>query len=275
MKYLLTRNNFIKEYKIEYTKSINLDFINSQLDYVWNPNDKQIYKGVKIWDKIYRGENWKWRYPYPDVDSHIFHIDDTERKGKSDYKIVYGLASWKKFTNRYKSIIGTTDEEYAKTCGNLFVVVPLKNEIVVGVNEDFNKEKCFPYFDEIFETYNADMIVIVRTIINYAKRVGFILPYLDINDINDIFNLTEEQSKMVLDNIYETGTPKLKGLITSQKFNTFLELIDYVLDPIRNGYKKMKYTDFINSIDDKSSIEVWFESDCFFITNEDLEKLKK
>lgn len=247
MKHLLTLNNFLNEYHIETDFDISVDYINSKLDYKWGPSNTQIYKGT-----------------YESYNSHLFHIENTEREGQGMSKnIISKLPSWSKFSNRYKSIVSTTNYNYANSWGYVFSVIPLKNEIFVGISRDFNAKKSFPFFDNVFfnDNTSAGFMIIYDVIekLNIYKNNN-IIP--NINSVEDILDLSNEQSEKIFKLVKNR---KLKKLIKENNFKNMLELFDYIFDPIRNGYKKMKYTDFIKNKD--PNVEVWFECDCFLIND--------
>lgn len=265
-----------------------IEDVNSIIDYEWNQTDRQIWRGSKDSPKS----------------SYIFRIDGTERGGEGiNREILRKLPSWRKFSNRLGSVIGTTSFEYADSWGRYtYAIIPLKNEIIVGINNDINLPGAFD-LSPIYTNYNFDESVnkdyetlhgvigkLLRPInpirefyINIDKfNIEEIISHYDhtIEDLRkeyfEIDKKVERSRKLELENKMEFH--KLVPYIRQNNIKSTLELFDSLLDPIKNGYRKMKYTDYVkelNTYDNENmdmfgsqTFEVWFECDCIFLSEE-------
>jgi len=296
MKYL----KLFESFRSSENSFISVEDVNELIDYNWNPNDNQVWRWYQI-------KTTTEEAPL----SFIYNIDGTERKGKGSYKnLLRTLPSWNKFSNRLKSIIGTTSIDYAKSWSyynnDIYAIIPVKNEVIVGVNPDVNFKGAFPLFDKIvnkedfFKIEISDFIEDMRKVSgskNYPD-MGDGIKDIKINKIIKEFTLTEseyERSKKLEvghDN-YNKIKLKLKyqpllEFISDNNIKKGVELMDSLLDPIANGYRKMKYTDLIKEIptfdngsDSNSSwdstfrgYEVWFECDCILINESVIKEFK-
>lgn len=304
-------NKYIKKfeaYREKYDEFTTVESINRVLGYEWSPSDRQV-----------------WRYdPSGDKQSSfIFRIDGTERSGRGKYrKLFRELPSWRKFTNRLSSVIGTTSIDYAKSwrwntpMEDIYAIIPLRDEVYVGVNEDVNLQGTFPYLKNIIGEDLMDNVSTISEFLstNYGKEKldsGYSIKDMDrVNkDMDRINNIDIEKMKDdIIEDIekyketYEDLSNKYRNVsqtweiasmmrnmekkIKFHKIYKFaiennvkngLELFDKLLDPIKNGYRKMKYTDLIKEIlnHGKSGLEVWFECDCIFINNDILSLMEK
>lgn len=262
----------------------SVDDINQLLDYTWNPNDNQIWRGDKRRNKSY-----------------IFRIDGTERSGNTNMsKIIRLLPSWRKFSNRLKSVIGTTSFKYAYEWFNterVYSIIPLKDEIFVGVSLDINRDGAFPLMAEIMDGHNetsinkflsdvandninTDIEQIIKELHidseDYQEMKYLFDKYVDDRKDSSWSNLEELLNKT--NNTFYTIRRKLKyhkliDYVRRNNIKSTLELFDNVLDPIKNGYRKMKYSDYVKMSGQRRETEVWFECDCIFIDKGKLDKI--
>ena len=323
--YFLTKKEHLKAFESykEEIKDITVEDVNGKLDYVWNPDDNQVWRAIrKKWDQ-------KRDHFEP---THIYHREETSRKNRGGtWGLISLLDSWKNWTDRTKSVIATGDLSYAqgfsmeyyregsKDYSRVYSVVPLKDEIFVSPAEDFNLEGSFPYFTEI-TGFDGGWQTQPET--SESGRNGLYTYFLTIFRLSQISEeellnrkVTDETWKRIKDRIgdWTTDVPMIINNSNEKDFSKLIDSLEYIksnysekdgisflggrlirftaildfieqnnikgykelfehlLDPIKNGYRKMKYTEFIKNPKD---VEVWFESDCFLIKYSDIERMR-
>lgn len=267
---------------------LNISEITSHIDYKWNPNDPQIYRSHEFTDGSSQ-------------DIFIYHMESDRKLKGSMSRIIDSLPSWNKFTNRKRSLVATNRYEYAKSWGTkinsgVYVTIPLKNEIFISPSADFNlnfPKSGFPKFEELFGEMTSSSIgqyiqVEILELYNLIPQ-----KWMSISDSmgnflkEDIFKkIVGELEKIVKRNKDSTKLPpafrNIKGnkidkyrrilkFIKDNNINNGLEFLDTLLNPTDNGFKKMKYTEYIDKLksnpelSDHPGNEVWFMSDCILI----------
>ncbi|CAG7580818.1 MAG: hypothetical protein SLAVMIC_00567 [uncultured marine phage] len=280
MKHIKTFESY-KETDID----LSLKSIRSLVGYDWNPNVPQIWRGLNSKD----GEM---------LLTHIYRREDTERSIKGGmWGIIGEYPSWRNFTNRTRAIVATTDKNYSDgwvgaslKMGESYVVVPLKDEIYVGVNQDFNLDGVLPYFKKItglesrsysFIPFLNDMYKISKYVEGKEQKALYRW-----DELKQAIDRTHEGDMIrLVDNLEDfSSLPALKEryagilkFLKEHRFGSINEMMDYLVDPIRNGYRKMKYTDYIKELKNNpgTTIEVWFECDCYIIKQSDFNNIKE
>lgn len=217
-------------------------------------------------------------------------------QGYTNY--IYLLPSWKKFGyNRNKSIIASTSEEDASLYGTPYIIIPRINEVYVSPGYDFNKTESYPFLNNEYKKYiksinnklNTDSFNIIigdiRHMITkfyeYIKGSEISYDWVGLNYVN-VFKSIDDNIHTLMDAnfkemevYYETYWDFfLDGF---KKYKSSMKLMDYLFDPIKNGFKKMKYTYLIKELS-KGNLtrnEVWFESECLLIDRDDYYELVK
>ena len=281
MRYLKT----FESYKEFIEEPLDIPF---NIDHKWNPSDPQIWRGLEKWKRDDEGNM---------PATHIYRREDTKREIKGGmWEIVSHFSSWINFTDRSRSIISTTKKEYSDqwvgaslNYGESYVVLPIKDEIFVGVNQDFNLEGALPYFEEQIKLSGESWSIksFVRDLHRISKYVGGddIKNFRHWDELKDALDRSHEGDMYrLIDNLedfskLESLRERYKDILKFLKENNFPNLndmMDHLLDPQKNGYRKMKYTDFIKELkkNPDMNIEVWFETDCYLIKQEDFQKMK-
>lgn len=203
------------------------------------------------------------------------------------------LPSWKYYPEREQSFICTTDREYAKDYGDVYVVFPFYDPDfgVCPKNDIWNSFKTH----ELLKVGDA------------APRLNRALQFLneftdknpDIKSIRDIridFRLKEVLDKIekgILDKsitekrIIEVFDSQLKGYITSTPYRGFMidvvnatikngsiiKTLDELLDPDKNDFQLLKFDEVIKLAN--SDREVWFKGEALFVQERYLGELRK
>lgn len=268
---------------------LSISEITNHINYKWNPNDPQIYRSHEFTDE-------------PSQDIFIYHMESDRKLKGSMSRIIDSLPSWDKFTNRKRSLVATNSYQYADEWGTkinsgTYITLPIKNEIFISPSADFNlnlPKSGFPKFEELFGEMTSSSVgqYIQLEILDLHNLIP--QKWMSIDDSmenflkEDIFNkIVDELIKVVKRNKGNTsklpsGFRNIKGnkidryrrilkFIKDNNINSGLEFLDSLLNPIDNGFEKMKYTEYIDKLKSNSELnnypgnEVWFMSDCILI----------
>jgi len=246
-------NNFIFE------KNINM------IEFNWSESNPQIFRSIisKYNPKL---------------------ITPTKRELTTEFsKYINNLISWKKFSDRSFAICATTNDKYKYSRYN-YVIVPTIDEIFVCPDFDFAFTSSFPFYTNIISNElpktREYLSQTLRNLIEELEKFDSenILSILGIKNksnifinINKLFFLSNKDFNLFLTLLKKSKkTKKLLKLISSENIEDGNTLMSNLLDPIKNGFRKMKYTDFINEIKETKKIhEVWFECECLLIPTDD------
>jgi len=217
------------------------------------------------------------------------------------------LPKWESFGwDRDISIIGTSDKNTAKIFGDsIYTIVPTKDEVYVCPKSDFNLTTSWDFFINDFEkrlleldsTYLDGLKYDVNFRMNDINEGILRLYSISINDLDYLYKFEGEFDKLDYPTIFKTidsdkdllvkvneyykeaygKEPVLEYFLSGIKeFKSIFKFLDYILDPVKNGFRKMKYTDLIKEIKlGKTNYEVWFPFDCILISNRDSRKLNR
>jgi len=198
------------------------------------------------------------RYIYRGIDSNdIFgYVKPSNFTRESAYAwknyytlLLDNLPSWKDYPKRSKSIITSTDDDYAEGFGgSLYVVFPVNNaKLAVAPSSDI--WSSFNYFD------------------NYGL--------FDLNDLNYLiydtleYNYSIIKNKNVdtwkkLENILKDERIKVRKKTTRKKYpydKTLWDAIVPFMDPKKNGFKIISPKNTIP----KGDHEMWTDADCYVL----------
>jgi hypothetical protein len=161
---------------------------------------------------------------------------------------------WTKFAKRDNSLIcGDYECIQHRREQNVFVVIPFDYEISVCPKKDiwdsFNYDNTFNTLDDIFDTIYYSMKDI-------NKKDGWDKNWETFKTLlNEIDN--DDKLKFIKNYCAELG---LSSSYLQDK--SFLEILDILLDPKRNGFKVMKYD---GSRDLPNNREIWLDSKSLLI----------
>ena len=196
----------------------------------------------------------------------------------------FDIKIWEKeYGHRKNSVIASSDESYAVSWGPSFEVIPTKNEIYICPDADFNYQSNWSYYHSKLKSniYKYDFKRIVDILHQYILPKTFVEnKYFDKDEIknfiDDSLDLIKKQTPKYKDFIsrFVDKLDDKKGLTENiikdaynliyllKDYNSFDEMMADLMDPEKNGFKKMKYSDFQKSGDKYISNEVWFNCKC-------------
>jgi hypothetical protein len=233
-------------------------------------------KELEVTNLIYRGVANKNFHNYTKTTNYTYYnlVDPTKIDRYSPYSDnnLYNLylsnsRKWTKFAKRdnslicgdYECIIQDRDEE------NVCVVIPFDYDISVCPREDiwysFNYRNTHKTLNAIFA--NIDRYI------RYKKKFD--------NDKNDVhWDRNWETFKTLINDLgyqdkvdfIEKYCAELGLSVTSLQEKSFLEILDILLDPKRNGFKVMKYDGSKNLPNNR---EIWLDSKSLLIQKDSFE----
>lgn len=270
---------------------LNMNEITNHINYKWNPNDPQIYRSHEFTDG-------------PSQDIFIYHMESDRKLKGSMSRIIDSLPSWNKFTNRKRSLVSTNSYQYADEWGTkinsgVYVTIPIKNEIFISPSADFNlnlPKSGFPKFEELFGEMTSSSVgqYIQSEIIELYNLIPQKSGWIPVDRIIKHFSKEDVFKKIVarLEGIVKRDSEetqrgavfyphhrnrmdkyrRILKFIKGNNINTGLEFLDSLLNPYDNGFKRMKYTEYIDKLKSNPELsnypgnEVWFMSDCILIS---------
>jgi len=261
---------------------VDQESINELIPFQWNPNDPQIYRNHKTTKKPNLFDDLS--------DNFIYRIEGDRKTRGGMSELIEILPSWQNFTDRKKSLVSTSSLDYAKNWdrnGSVYKVIPLKDEIFVSPNRDFNlgDPNAFPKLSILGEDLsNSPYVIIKLSVYRLYKLIHkkWISMGKSLNNFfkeNHFKEIVEELGKIVRreKTLIDINPEKYKETITTYKnlydyiqennFKNGIEFLDDILNPKDNGFRKMKYTDYIQELKSNpdTNNEVWFMSDCILL----------
>lgn len=268
MKFLKKYNIFLEKLFIE---DIDEDILKT-LNY--NKNGNKVYKGVSRINGVFDLSNA--------IETFLVDPTKTKRtpKGKI-YKIIKISKKWNNF-HRLKSIICTTNLDDANNFagfGDVYEVIPTKDEMFICPNKDINYTKSWKYYHEQLSDQSPTLFLdgvfcIIDMFIEKHKKYEYKTNF-NYKKIIQLFNENYDKISNIQINdsfindcevngfdfkIAQTSKDILRIL---KSYNSIQEMIDDLFDPIKNGFKKIKYSDYQKSNEYKDN-EVWFNCECVF-----------
>lgn len=233
----------------------------------YDKNGNKVYKGINKYNSVIDYKK------IPDT----FLIDPTKTqrisKGKISEVIKY-VKIWQRY-NRPNSLICTTNKKSARswTSSDLFVyeVIPTKDEIYICPGEDFNYRESWDYYRSKIGIYANPALFLdgvvavvkfhifdeIDTKYSYNEHFGKAIEYFNDN-YDKISNLTINKSDFYKNEILDSA---LEIIRLSKDYNNLQDMMNDLFDPIKNGFKKIKYSEFQKSNEYKDN-EVWFNCEC-------------
>jgi len=220
-----------------------------------------------------------------------FYIGEYTKKGLIDSEV------WESFDNRQRSVICTTNYDYASDWkdsmlshkSSIYSVVPLIDEVFVCPGNDFNRPDSWKYLSKSIDIENTTpgkLNSLTDSIVYGLSELGLIKVDREswantsgtiresnkksIDLIKDNFDLISKikydypNRRLIYgDNKYKVYGDDFKLINTFNRYKSLEECISDILDPIKNGFKKMKYSELNknNSINK----EVWFNCECLMV----------
>ena len=268
----------MKKYKTfineKYYQFINEDDI--QLPSFYDATGKKSYKGVKDYE-FYQS---------------IILINPlfSDRESKGVVSVFISNIGINNFNNRKNSVISTSSKQYASEWGSsIYEIIPEVDEIYISPGDDFNYIDNWSYlyskipnfgfsdfdFGEIisqiyYYLYGNNVLENISLEISeigwddsYLYNISKTIEYLEkdwdnIKNINIDFEGFVEKSKKVSLSMLKVSYDFIQ---VSKNYNSLQEMFSDLLDPDKNGFKKIKYSEYQKSNEYKNN-EVWFNCKC-------------
>ncbi len=189
--------------------------------------------------------------------------------------IIDKLPSWKNIPKRLKSIIGTTDEDNASGFGEVYRVIPLK------------ENSKFATADLDFVTSFSGGLFKIFCAFTFNRVINFYSPLSELDDLLKSIGINEKSSMSEIKNKINNNTHRNKSYndlaldvlgnptISEQSYlmpvkniiknGTSFDLLCYILQPP----KDIKLINYNNETNIDNTLEVWTEADCLLV-KEDL-----
>ena len=283
MKYIKNYQIFEGNRKEVITDDKSEEILNSISHY--NPNSEiKVYRAYesKVGNILYDPHIGIQKRNSKGINSHF--INRQIEKGFIDSEI------WKPF-NRERSVICTTNYDYASNWkdgmlsynSSVYKVIPLIDEVFVCPGPDFNKSDSWEYLAQsldISDSVPNELSTIFIDIIYKLQKLGIIeksnrgsIEDIDYNfDIISSIKFDYPNRELIYDgNRYEVYGDYFKFVNTLNRYGSLKECLTDILDPIKNGFKKMKYSDLGSeqtNFDNSGLLmlkEVWFNCECLMI----------
>jgi hypothetical protein len=218
---------------------------------------------------IYRGVMHKDQRK---VNQNVYIINPSEHSRMSiDTDNIYTLImdnseNWKDYPKRSKSIICTTSESYASDFGEVYRVIPLKENALFGRCDEADIFQCFWNLK-----YINDNIDSPRDLEEYLGNT-FNMPHGTITDYSELKKIFTKEN---LD--FDLGRKEgetFSGMTIEEfeeiveKHGSYLAYLDDLMSPANNGFELFNYSQenapsWLEK--EHASYEVWTDSPCLLV----------
>lgn len=247
------------------TEPITDDVVVQLLHY----NCSDYMKNINRPYKLYRGIRDARSFDYGIIDPKKF--TRTSLVGNNyGTLIVDNSPIWREFPSRSKGIICTTNKNYARSYGLLYVVIPYDGTLM-GICPDSDIWNSFTNtLDDLFGMVNVSVAMFYRIIDLIGNTLGINIDETswqimksDMEKVGNILlsDTTYEQS--LDNNIVKEGLGKeLIYQFKKSKYDSFYKFIEAQLDPKKNGFRTDVWPLAI-----PDNREVWFSAKSLYIRN--------
>ena len=252
---MIDYNRFVNE-KINFIKKVDKIVYPTFYD----DNGKKAFKGFDL------GTAWD-PSDYKDIVTEDFLLIDplkTERQSKGGYSYLISIfANFDIYDTRKHSVICTSNKHTANIWGRTYEVIPEKDEIYICYSSDFNERKNWNYLRKIWKKHVSFGSIYEYL---YNEKVSF-LEQKKIQNLffNDFDKIKEINLKNFKSHIKELDTKEKRIINNTSKFLKYLkdfnsarEMFQDLFNPEKNGFEKIKYSEYQKSVDKYENNEVWF-----------------
>jgi len=251
---------YLKKYEDETFQKIENIEIDIKTINFYNTNGKKVYKGIAE------------LLPF-NIDGYDFYVDPTLTKRItkgpiSEFISHYKLNILDNYGDRRHSLIGTSSEKIANKWGKIYEVIPTKDEIFICPGDDFNHEEIWKNWNKIFNSrlsqwYFIDVIECIKNYLFPEKEIKIFPDTSEISFLDENIELikTKNPEKKDFKMFSKIQDDAYNLFYLLKNYNSLNELLNDLLNLEKNGFKKIKYSEYQKSNEYKNN-EVWFNCKC-------------
>jgi len=187
------------------------------------------------------------------------------------------LPSWKNWPKREESFICSTNPDYAGNFGPVFLVLPFGNPDIgvcskFDIWESFSKLRYFSYVEHTPLFNNAMRALNALINKNDSWKLDTVV---DIKNLIEKIDKYEDKDELInqLTKSSHNDLP-ISLLEKTKESESFLKVIDELLNPDDNGFKKMTAEKLFKSGESYDDREVWFAASAAFIRDSDSSQIR-